>query len=232
MLQKVMQDLRGDDIVARDGNIGSVKDVYFDDERWAVRYLEVDTGRWLPGRRVLISPVSVSSVGADEINVDLTRQQVEQAPGPEHDPPVSRLYEQAHARYYGYPYYWTGPYLWGAGAMPIGAPSAAHAPKSPAEHEEVREQAVSRAEESHLRSSSEVAGYLIRAADGDIGHVEDFLVDSESWAIADMVVDTRNWLPGRKVLVPPSVIEAVDWANKEVSVRLTREELRQAPEAP
>jgi uncharacterized protein YrrD len=230
MLQRVMQDLKGDAIRARDGDVGSVKDVYFDDERWAVRYLVVDTGGWLPGRKVLISPAQVPPQPAgDAIQVELTREQVERAPGVENDAPVSRLMEAAHARYYGYPYYWAGPYLWGV--APVAYGSAAAEQGRPREDEEQREMAEQRARESHLRSSAEVIGYAIRAADGELGHVEDFVVEDDSWKIAGMVVDTRNWLPGKKVLVPPSAIADIDWEGRQVTVAMSREELKRAPEA-
>jgi uncharacterized protein YrrD len=230
MLQKVMKDLKGDAILARDGEIGSVRDVYFDDERWAVRYLVVDTGKWLPGRKVLISPRSIT--GADEraVRVTLTREQVEKAPHPGEDPPVSRLMEEAHAKYYGYPPYWTGPYLWGATDVPFTEHPAHYGEKKTRLHEKAQEQAKARAEETHLRSSGEVVGYRIHAADGEIGHVEDFIVDDQSWAIADMVVDTGNWLPGKKVRVPPSAIEDIDWNNRAVTVRLTRAEIERSSE--
>jgi uncharacterized protein YrrD len=225
MLQSVMQDLKGDSIVARDGVIGSVKDVYFDDQRWAVRYLVVDTGHWLPGRKVLISPASVSSQGAQEaaIHVDLTRAEVERAPGIGQDPPISRLLEAAHADHYRYPYYWSGPYLWGIVPVPYHGGQAEGRVSR-----EMRRMAEQQAAESHLRSSAEVVGYTIRADDGDIGHVEDLLVDEKSWAITDIVVDTRNWLPGKKVLVPPVAIEAVDWHSQQVNVRFTRDALKRA----
>jgi hypothetical protein len=233
MLQKVMQDLKGDRIQARDGAIGSVQDAYFDDERWAVRYLVVDTGQWLPGKKVLISPASVppQEGGGDQIRVDLTREQVEHAPGIDEDPPISRILEEAHARYYGYPYYWAGPYLWGAGPIPLAAPPAETAQQARPGADETSVQAEQRARESHLRSSAAVVGYSIRALDGDIGHVEDFVVDDRTWAIADMVVDTRNWLPGKKVLVPPEAIADIDWENRAVSVKLRREELKRSPES-
>jgi uncharacterized protein YrrD len=236
MLQKAIKDIRGDAIVARDGMIGSVDDVYFDDERWAVRYLVVDTGDWLPGRKVLISPRSVMPIQQTKtaLRVALSREQVEHSPGVEEHQPVSRSFEAAYARHFGYPYYWVGPYLWGAAALPYSpewiAPAAqATATRDPAESASAA--AERGGEESHLRSSREVAGYKIRATDGDIGHVEDFIVDDETWAIADMLVDTRNWLPGKKVLVPPSAIEDVDWVNREVGVRLTRADLKHAPAA-
>ena len=233
MLQKVMKDLKGDRIEARDGPIGSIHDVYFDDERWAVRYLVVDTGDWLPGKKVLISPASVPAQegGGEYLRVALDREQIEHAPGTGEDPPVSRLLEEAHAHYYGYPYYWAGPYLWGPAALPMAPPAEQSQRSTIAEYGEVRAAAEARARESHLRSSAEVVGYGIHALDGDIGHVEDFVVDDRSWAIADMVVDTRNWLPGKKVLVPPHAIESIDWANRQVSVRLRRDQLKHAPPA-
>jgi sporulation protein YlmC with PRC-barrel domain len=224
--KKRMQELKGDPISARDGEIGSVKDLYFDDERWAVRYLVVDTGKWLPGRKVLIPPACIARDGDTDgaIHVDLTREQVKGAPGTEEDPPISRMLEIAHADYYDYPYYWAGPYLWGTVAVPgRGLRRASRG------DEELRLMASKRAEQSHVRSGEELVGYAIRATDGELGHVEDFLVDEESWAITGMLVDTRNWLPGRKVVVPPDAISGVDWASKEVSVRLRRDELREAP---
>ena len=223
----VMKELRGDAIAARDGDIGSVKDVYFDDEQWAVRYLVVDTGKWLPDRKVLISPSSLEPRGAggNAIAARLTREQVEKAPGIEEDVPVSRLYEQAHARYFRYPYYWTGPYLWGMAPLP------AMEEMSPPEGRESQAALEAQARESHLRSTDEVVGYRIRAADGPLGHVEDLLVDDESWAIEGMVVDTRDWLPGGKVVVPPSAVEEIDYTAREVGLRLTREEVKSAPPA-
>jgi len=228
MLQRVMQDLKGDRIEARDGPIGSVQDVYFDDQRWAVRYLVVDTGGWLSGKKALISPASLppQEGGGDYIRVSLTREQVRNAPGTGEDPPISRLLEEAHARYYAYPYYWAGPDLWGAAALPLAAPPAERAGDAQA-----REQAEQRARESHLRSGAAVVGYSIRALDGEVGHVEDFQVDDQSWAITGMVVDTRNWLPGKKVLVPPQAIADIDWGSRTVSVKLKRDELKRSPES-
>jgi hypothetical protein len=227
MLQKLVQELRGDTIVARDGEIGSLSDAYFDDERWTLRYLVIDTGRWLPGRKVLVSPKSVAEARGSVMRLDLLRDEVEHAPGIDADPPVSLLLREAHERKYGYPY--GGPFIWGA--VPLAAPPAPDARREDAAQREAARQAESRAARSHLRSASEVVGCRIRALDGEIGHVEDFVVDDESWAIADMVVDTRNWLPGKKVLVPPSAIDGIDWEQATVSVRLRREELKHSPKA-
>lgn len=225
-MERALKDLRGDAIVARDGRIGSLDDVYFDDRQWGVRYLVVDTGGWLPGRQVLISPHSVQrgAHGRDAIPVDLTREQVENSPGLETDQPVSLQFEEAHARYYGYAQFLAAAGATGA-VMPLPPSAARDADRGKLER---AEQA---ARESHLRSSREIAGYGIEAADGALGHVEDFVVDEDGWTIADIVVDTRNWLPGKKVLVPPSAVEDIDWESRKVRVRLARSELKQAPAA-
>ncbi|MGH8519644.1 MAG: PRC-barrel domain-containing protein, partial [Panacagrimonas sp.] len=106
-----LKDLHGDKIAARDGGIGSVEQVYFDDQDWRVRYFVVDTGGWLSGRKVLISPVSIdrSKSSDDAIAVGLSREQVEHSPGIDADKPVDRQYEEAYARYYGISLYWAAP---------------------------------------------------------------------------------------------------------------------------
>lgn len=236
MLQKAIKDLRGDAIVARDGAIGSVDDVYFDDERWTVRYLVVDTGMWLSGRKVLISPACVMPIQESKaaLRVALTREQIEQSPGVDWDPPISRSLEAAHARYFGYPYYWSGPYLWGTAGMPLATewtePAAVRAARAHEfEHTKGTTDADRLAAESHVRSVREVVGYNLHATDGDVGRVEDFVVDDETWAIADLLVDTCSWLPGKKVLVAPGAVDDVDWANREVRIRLIRDEVERTP---
>jgi sporulation protein YlmC with PRC-barrel domain len=216
-----VKDLRGDTIAARDGEIGKVDEVYFDDEDWRVRYFVVETGGWLSGRKVLISPVCVDRSKSSEhaLAVGLSRKQVEQSPPIDADKPVDRQYEEAYARYYGYPLYWAPPE-----ATMVLAPE-------PGAERKLKE-AERKAEASHLRSSGEVVGYAIHAADGKIGHVEDIRVDDRNWAVSDLVVDTRDWLPGRKVLVPPSAVEDIDWRSKGVRLRLRREEVEHSCPAP
>jgi len=212
-------DLRGDRIAARDGDIGKVDELYFDDEDWRVRYFVVDTGDWLEARKVLISPASIdrSKSSEDAIAVALTRDQVEHSPGIDADKPVDRQYEEAYARYYGYPFYWAPPE---AGVPPPLERSGTRA-------KELKE-AERKAAQSHLRSSDDVVGYSIQAVDGKIGHIEDIRVDDGNWAVSDLVVDTRDWLPGKKVLVPPSAVEAIDWSTREVRLRLTRADVDRA----
>jgi sporulation protein YlmC with PRC-barrel domain len=217
-----VKDLRGDRIAARDGNIGKLDQLYFDDADWRVRYFVVDAGSWLEGRKVLISPVCIDRNKSSEhaIAVALSRAQVEHSPDIDADKPVDRQYEEAYARYYGIPLYWAAPE---AGALPTLEQSEQNARRL--------KEAERRASQSHLRSSDDVVGYSIRATDGKIGHVEDLRIDDRNWAVADLVVDTRDWLPGKKVLIPPSAVDEIDWSTREVRLRVRRDEVQRASPA-
>jgi len=220
-------ELKGVTIEAMDGDIGSVQDLYFDDQTWTIRYLVVDTGSWLPGRQVLISPMAFHAVpGASRLRTSLTKDQVRNSPPVDTDRPVNRQREVELAQYYGYPYYWTGPYRWGELAYP-------GLPVPPPEPTRIDEELLARAEaggDPHLRSARDVMGYYIHATDGDLGHVEDFLIEDATWAIRYIIVDTRNWLPGRKVLISPDWITHVSWEDSKVSVDLSRRHIEDAPE--
>lgn len=215
--------LKGFTLAATDGDIGHVEDLYFDDQDWAIRYAVVNTGHWLPGRKVLISPIAFAGLDWERsrLAVRLTRDQVRASPDIDTHQPVSRRQEIEFARHYGYPLYWDGAGLWGLGAYPG---MLAELPPAP-ERRQAAEAGVSE-EDSHLRSMREVMGYHIRARDGEIGHVEDFVVDDQSWAITGLVVDTRNWWPGRTVVVPAGAIASVDWLSAEVVVTLSREDIK------
>jgi len=208
---------------AKDGDIGRCKDFLFDDDFWTIRYMVADTGKWLPGRKVLISPISLGEPDwlQRRFSVSLTKEQIENSPPLDEHAPVSRRYEKRYFGYYYWPYYWTGGDIWGAAPYP---------PAVPVEYPEELEEEEKDPEKSHLRSVKEVTGYDIQATDGRIGHVEDFIVDDETWTVRYMVVDTRKWLPGRKVLVSPEWIERIAWGEHTVSVDLSTEEIKQSPE--
>jgi uncharacterized protein YrrD len=220
-------ELKGYAIEAVDGEIGAVEEFYFDDDNWTIRYLVAETGTWIPGRKVLVSPISVDGVDRSEekVRLKLTREQVEKSPDIDAHMPVSRVQEVAFFRYYGYPYYWAGPYAWGPAAFPEGLAIPAEPAPEPEE-----QQAEAAEEDFHLRSTREVTGYYIEGTDGEIGHVADFVVDDESWAIRYLVIDTRNWLPGKKVVVAPGWIHRISWRDSKVYVNLSREAIKQSPE--
>jgi uncharacterized protein YrrD len=239
-----VRDLQGYAIAATDGDIGSVHDVYFDAQRWTVRYLVVDTGNWLPGRKVLISPMSTrGAVTADKrLAVRLTRVQVESSPEADTEGPITRQYESRLVRHYGLDPYWLGPLRWGAVPYPLEVvpPGAVTPPVDPGVEEALAREGLDNVGDPHvegtargegqLHSAREVIGSGIQATDGELGHVEDFLIDDRSWAIRYMIVDTANWLPGKKVLVAPEWISLVSWADSRVHVSMSREQIKNAPE--
>jgi hypothetical protein len=222
------KDLKGFSIGATDGDIGHVEAFYFDDVSFTIRHLVVDTGGWLGGRKVFISPKALRDIDWDgrRIHAALTKAQVEKSPDIDTDEPVSRQKEIEYYRYYGYPSYWSGPYLWGGYPFPVASPE----PATGLEHERRWEWGPEKSGDAHLRSSTDVVGYHIAATDGDLGHVDDFLVDDERWSIHYMVVDTSNWWLGKKVLVSSDWITSVDWNNSLLHVDLTREKIKNSPE--
>ncbi len=228
MLRKT-KDLRGYKLAARDGEIGRVKDFYFDDQTWTVRYLVADTGDWLPHRKVLVSPLSVTGLHAaphTAVEVNLTRKQIEESPSIESHKPVSRQFEAKYFEHFGWPYYWPGPLLWGPVDLP-GPFIPATLPDAPPSRAPIAE------EDLHLRSVGEITafpGYHIQALDQAFGHVEQFVVDDQSWAILYLVAETRNWWPGKHVLISPQWVSWVSWAEARVYVDLDRETIRRAPE--
>lgn len=211
------KDVRKCKIKARDGELGSVHDLFFDDRTWEVRYIVVDTGRWLPGRRVLIPREALGEPNwkVTELEVELTRDEIENAPGVETDPP---LVHDVKRRYYDR-YVWTS-YPWGGfvGALTPDEPPRPAAPVAPP-----------RAPKTHVRSAREITDYRIEANDGRIGRVEDFAFSDEDWKIRYLVIDTRRWLPGKKVVVPPEDVERMEWADQTVRVQRTKEGIKSAP---
>jgi hypothetical protein len=235
-----LNDLEGYAIRATDGLIGHVKDFYFDDEAWVVRYLVVETGSWLSSRRVLISPIAIGQPNWTDkvLAVSITREQVRNSPDIDTDKPVSRQHEMEYFGYYGYyPYYWGGAGLWGGGVYPgtmlMGAGyagSGADYVTAQAEQARVaREAGQHENDDPHLRSGNAVMKYHIEASDGGIGHVQGLLLDDQTWAIRYFIVDTSNWWVGHQVLIAPNWIQHVSWSERTVSVNLNRQSVKDAP---
>jgi len=213
--------LKGYKLHSRDAEIGKIKEFYFDDHHWTIRYLVADSGNWLLGRQVLISPYALVAVNKEEqyITIDLTKKQIEDSPSLNSDKPVSRQFEETYYGYYGWPMYWNGPYMWG------------YSPYIMRDREKWRESNQGgKPWDPHLRSTDDVSGHHIQATDGEIGHVEDFIIDDETWAIRYLIIDTRNWWPGKKIMISPKWIERVSWKDSKVFVNLLRETIKQSPE--
>jgi uncharacterized protein YrrD len=237
MLRSI-KDLEGYAVGATDGTIGHVEDFYFDDRAWVVRYLVVEAGAWLSSRKVLISPIAIGRPDWTQrlLHVSITKEQVKNSPDIDTQKPVSRQHEVEYSGYYGYPYYWGGAGYWGGGMYPnlmmpgyegFGSPQAIRS------EEEIAyakgELARRGSDDPHLRSCRAVMKYHVHASDGDIGHVEDLLVDDETFAIRYVIVNTSNWWLAHQVLIAPQWIEDVSWSDSKVSVKMTRQAVKDAP---
>jgi sporulation protein YlmC with PRC-barrel domain len=226
MLRSIKQ-LQGNALGASDGEIGHVKDFYFDDQKWAIRYVVVETGTWLTGRAVLISPHAFGRFHEAEkvLRIKLTRKQIENSPSIDTHKPVSRHYEEEYHQYYGWPYYWQGDALWGMSSVPMmDLPQASAAAKlSPAKGAPHNEAA------AHLRSANAVNGYHIKANDGTIGHVCDFMMDDESWSIAQVIIKTGHRFSGKEVQIPAGKVERISYDESTVFVNLTVSAVEKSP---
>jgi sporulation protein YlmC with PRC-barrel domain len=213
-------ELKGYKIIALDGEIGKVYGFYFDDHQWTIRYLVADTGTWLENKLVLISPHSLGKPKwqEKELLVSLTKKQIEESPDIDSDKPVSRQHEIELSNYYQWPNYWAGT----SGYIP----AYGYIPPVPAPVTIEQEEG-----DPNLRDIREVTSYSIHAIDGDIGHVEDFIIEDETWKIRYLVIDTRNWLPGgRKVIISLPWIEKIVWHESKVYVNLSRNKIKNSPE--
>jgi hypothetical protein len=221
MLRSIKQ-LYENKLTASDGDIGRIKDFYFDDQDWAIRYMVADTGLWLPGRQVLISPYSLGRLDQAEkaLCVNLSRKQIENCPSIDLHKPVSRQYEEDYHRYYGWPYYWQGEGLWGMSGFPIlQLPDG----KTPTGGPQIKRA------DAHLLSAQAVNGYHIRANDGTVGHVCDFMMDAESWAIGQLAIKTGHRLSGKEVLIETKNVDRISYEDSTVFVKLTGEAVKQSP---
>lgn len=212
-------------MITSDGEIGRPKDFLFDDRDWVVRYMVADTHKWLPWLKVLVSPIALGMPDCENrrFPVKLTRNQIEDGPPLEPDAPVFREYEIRWFKHYGWLPYWVGNDTWGREPYP-------HLLYGKNQQEVTEEDQVPK--EGRLRSVNELRGFHIQASDGEIGHVEDFILDEPAWILRYLVVDTLNFLPGREkeVLLGPTHVNSVDWSDRKVSVDLSTEAIKNSPE--
>jgi uncharacterized protein YrrD len=213
-----LSDLKGYSFQAKNDEMGRLKQVYFDDQLWKVRYLIVQTGSWLLGKEVLLVPAVITGIddNSKAIQVNLSRKQIKNAPSVDSEQPVSEHYQQQYYSYYEWEPYWITDPLFQA--TPVSPPLFIQ-PETPTEPEN-----------PHLRSSDEVSGYRLDTPSGSIGHVADIILDDQEWTVRYLEIDTRNWLPGKHVLVSPAWVQKIDWVDQQVQVELSRELVLSAPE--
>lgn len=224
MLRSI-KELYADTLGALDGEVGRVKDFYFDDLTWAVRYLVADTGNWLPGRQVLISPYALGcpEPAGRVLRVDLTRKQIEGCPSIANHKPVSRQYEEDYFRYYNWPFYWQGGGLWGVNLEPDKDAKAGRLPAG-------LDTPQIKTDDRHLRSTQAVSGYHLRTSDGTNGHVCDFMVNPKNWAIPQLAVKIGHRFSGKEVLIPTSAVTRISYDDSAVFVNLTSDAVERSPE--
>lgn len=226
-MKRSVNSLVGYTIKAKDGELGKVSEFYFDDHTWSIRYLVVETGSWLNERKVLIphSALGATDWKTQTFQVNLTMEQIRNSPDFETKKTVSRQHEIQLYTHYGLPVYWDSVFYDGFVGM---GPYIPNLDTEPIKEE--NKSAKKHSDDPHLRSTDKVEGYYIHANDGEIGHVEDYIVDDEKWKIRFLVVDTTNWLPGRKVLILPRWITRIDWGESKVYVNLSLESIKNSPE--
>lgn len=217
------RELYGNRITAMDGDIGTLKDFLFDDRKWLVRYVVANTGLWLPGCTVLLSPHSLGEfdLHLKVLHVCLQRKQVKKSPAVDSQAPVSRQYEADYHRYYGLPAYW-----------PRNAPLDFGLDQTGKEYNSEISGIFPRGTEDHkhLRSAKDVSGYRVEALDGNVGHVSGFLIDDRNWSIPAIVVENGHWYSEKQVLVSPNNICQVSYEDSTFFVNLTKSDVRKTPD--
>lgn len=201
MLRSVKK-IRGYTVAAVDGKAGSIEDLLFEEGSWEIRYVVDHLG----ARSVLLAPAVLGNFDEDAktLSVGLNREQVDGC---------IPLPAEADTR-------WAPEFV---------TPRVSAAGSAPAPIDTGEETPLRIAPGPGLRSAAELKGYTIRARDGDIGHVDDFVLDDEAWVFRYLVVDTRNWWPGKGVLVATGWIDRISWADGVVGLDLTREAIRHSP---
>lgn len=202
-----------------DGPTGTIREFLFDDEIWAVRFIVLDAGDWLPGRKILISPLSIDEPEWDgrRLPVPLTRAQLMRGPTLGVDDPVSRLHQIDLYAYYGWPPYWIEEEYY-------------EIPPHPSNIMSGLSQEQEKARDPHLFSTHDTIEYRIEALDGDIGYVTDFIFDEDDWVIYYFVVDITENEHSRSVLISTEWIQRIVLDEERVYVELDRETVRSSPE--
>jgi hypothetical protein len=224
MLQNIKQ-LYGSRLAALDGDFGHAKDFYFDDKAWVIRYLVADTGSWLTGRLVLLSPHAFGKWDLYEkaLHIKLQKKQIEESPSIATHEPVSLQFEENYYRSYGWPAYWQGGQMWGMSGYPLVA--------APLPQDLGTRRAMEPRADRNLQSAKAVTGYSVEATDGMVGHLGGFIVDDRSWAVSNLVVETGHWFSGRDVMILPQMVERFSPAESKMYVNLTKAEIQSAAES-
>lgn len=180
-----------------------LRDLLIGQDSATVRYLVTDSEAWLATSSVLLAPGVVVGIDRDQqmLQTGLDRALLDRAPGLPRGTPPGREHERRLHDHFGWTPYWDS-----AGDDPAGGDR-----------------------DEQLLSARHLIGFYAQAVDGAVGHVEDLIVDLQAWQVRYLEIDTRNWVPGRRVLVAPGWLHAIDRPNRTVALDLSRELVRSSP---
>ncbi len=229
-------------IQTSDGAYADIEDIYFDDISWSIRYFVADIGTWLSARLVLVSPEAIRRYSEESktFQTNLTRQQIIDSPAFDSEKTVSRQHEENLRQFYGWSPYWfasrdiyplAGIYmypLYGASLSHEGGWREDQLPPTVAGDVQTRVDQ-DKEQEVHLRSFNEVLNYSLRAIDGDIGELDDLLIESETWRITHIIADARKWWPGGQFVIDRGLVQDISWNDRNIVVSMTRDEVKDAP---
>lgn len=224
-----VEHLRDFDLEGKDGKVGAIDDILFDDQSWRARYLVAGSGGWLSGRQTLIPPSELESADVEDetFNVGLTKDQVMASPPITSDRPVSRQQEAELHRHFGWEPYWAGGPLFGPPTQLRDAERRNYRTDANAPADSTSDLG----DDPNLRSCHTVHGYRIEAVDGVVGHVDDFLLDNKTWQVKYLIIDTGKWLPGKKVIIASDWIKDINWAQSTVLLPMSRQAIKDSPTA-
>ncbi|GGD02692.1 hypothetical protein GCM10007216_36830 [Thalassobacillus devorans] len=227
--------LKNYNIQANDGELGKVKDLYFDDKKWTVRYLVADTRKWLPGKKVVVSPSGVKAVdtGEEVVHVENNKEDIRHNATLEEKQDFSYEKEMELSDTFGWKQYWAGEFLWGGYLTPM---DPVEEPARAAEPQTTQEPPINdnvHDRKDKLRSSESIKGEfkhgVVHGENGKIGYIKDLMIDEGTWRIRYLLVDTSEWSTNERVLLSPDWLQSVDWLTNDFYIDLKLETIEDGP---
>ncbi|PKL90727.1 MAG: photosystem reaction center subunit H [Candidatus Goldiibacteriota bacterium HGW-Goldbacteria-1] len=219
-----LKSLKGYSALTPEDEMGSVEDFFFDNKLWIIRYLVVKLDKQIPGKSVLVTPKALIKAPDWETKsfvFDISSDMLAKCPDIDLKKPVNRQEEDKLLKHFSWPVYWQQQSIYGSPVITgINPGKITQEPEEEPEEKNV---------DPHLFSVQGLIKYKIQAKDGEVGNVEDIIIDDETWQAHYLVIDTNSWLPGGKVLVDPSWVDEFEWKRESVRVSVTKETLKQSP---
>lgn len=221
-----MSEFIGNKLMANDGEVGVVSDMLFDDQSWFVRYFVITCGNWLDKKEILLIPSSLN-LPRDEsaqLSSDLTRDQIKKSPLIQSNLPVSRQFETELHSYYNWGPYWTYPISTAYGFTMYNKDMQQRANESGLEKNSVKQDF-----DPSLRSLKAMEHRRLRSPDGELGRIEDMLIEASEARVSHLVVDTKNWWPSKNVLILTESITDISSMSDTVDTSVGKKKIQSAP---